>query len=657
MAQSPSSADISAGKARSSDVEGASRPSRRLLIAALVAWLILTFVLPLGALTFNAISLAGFPLGFWITAQGALAALALLAFGFAWRAGGITSGEGAAPPLNFASEALGAVGLIGFVGAVAALGYDGLAFPLALTAGLALMAMFISPRFVLYPVRSLGGFFTLRYGGVWPRRLALLIAGAASVLLLAADLRGAALVLQALLHNDYALSIAIATVAVAIIWIVKSFVTARSSTSLIYFALLASFAVFLFSLAVPHSNTPIPYLAYGTSINDLSALEQKLVADKLSDIKSLRPMSSPFLQLSMMNFAGLILALALGVAALPHLLGRYASRGAVLPGDAAQRGAIATGWVAVVLMGVAAFAVFARLGVGGVIAKGVETTVVPETIGTSRALGWVDVCSATVTSAPDIAAACAKAPGQRGFLRVQDLAFSHDGFVLSAPMLTELPWALVAPFWVALLIAALATGYAIVAGYLEASGETRQAPQTDGASLQPKTIMLAASLMLAASFVAAVSGLQISELASEGLALIAAGLFPALLLGLYWRGMTASGAVAAMLTGFAISALYIFGVRLFPVQMFEWTGHLSNAAPGAVRKFESLQVALVAAETDDARGLAASALRRHAATMANWWGLRPAAIVLIALPVAFLAGTVVAIIDGRRGAQAGMPSN
>ena len=55
--------------------------------------------------------------------------------------------------------------ILGFTGYIAAMGYDGLALPLGMVAGVALLAILVAPRFVLYPVQSISGFFAVRYGG------------------------------------------------------------------------------------------------------------------------------------------------------------------------------------------------------------------------------------------------------------------------------------------------------------------------------------------------------------------------------------------------------------------------------------------------------------------------------------------------------------
>jgi cation/acetate symporter len=86
--------------------------------------------------------------------------------------------------------------------------------------------------------------------------------------------------------------------------------------------------------------------------------------------------------------------------------------------------------------------------------------------------------------------------------------------------------------------------------------------------------------------------------------------------------------------------------------MFDWTGALSDAAPGAVRKFADLKAAVVAATETDARNAASTALAHHAAAIANWWGLKPAAAALLGIPAGFAAGALVSVLSKRQETDA-----
>ncbi len=636
------------------DVEGASRPSRRLILSAVSALILLAFILPLVALTLNAVKIAGFPLGFWFAAQGSILGLAVLTWMFARRAGGDAAGERLKPALAMAGETVGAAGFLGFVGVTAALGFDGLAFPLGLAAGLAIGCILLAPRFPLYPVRSVAGFLVARFGGPWPRRLALAITGLASVLLLAADLRGAAIAIQSLTAADYVTAVGIATVVLAGLWLVGVFVRARALAGYGFLLVFAVSALVLAAFAYAGGYLPLPHAVYGEALTDLANEEQNLIIKKLADVKSLKPMTSPFLQQSMLNFAGLLLGLALGSAVLPQLVGRHVSRASVAPGAAVRRAARATLLAGLFLTGVPAFAAFARVAMARVFANGMETGALPASLVETSRLQWVELCGSHPATAAEAAAACARMPGARGFLRLQDVAFVPDAYLFSVASVGGLaPWAGMA-LAVTVVIAGAIVGHGLVAGFLDADAEARRSGTTDPSALDARSAILALLLLLAALIVASFGGTDMASLVAEGLALIASGLFPAVMLGLFWRRMTAAGAAAAMLAGFAVAAVYITGVRVLPVTMFEWTGGLSTAAPNAVRKFAELKAAVETAVSADVRVTAENALNRHAASIANWWGLRPGAAALLGLPAGFIAGLLASLATSiRRSEKAG----
>jgi putative solute:sodium symporter small subunit len=629
------------------EVAGASRPTRRLTILSLIVWAIVALALPLAALTLNAVQVAGFPLGFWFTAQGALMALAGLGWLFTRRAGGERGREGVVGPLVFAGECIASAGFIGYAGLIAALGFDALSFPLGVTAGLTLMAILVAPRFVLYPAATVAGYFTARFAGVWTRRTALVVLGIASVPLLAADVRGAGLSIQAMTGVDLPSSLAIVATLLSLAWLGLTLFGGRRPLGLVFAVLLLTFSGMLVVIAVLQGRLPLPYWTYGFALQDVASLEIALIGQKLADVKSLKPMTAPFLQFSMSNFAGVVLAVALGIAALPQLLGRHLSRAAVAPGEAVRRTTLTLTLVAVFLCGLAPFAAFARVALAQLIQSDVKVAALPDAVTGASGQGWLEICGAQSANAADLAAACAKVGGHKGALRLQDMVFANDTYLFAASKIAGLP----ALLWLLLvagaLVAALVAGHAILAGFVSADAEARHSGPPNRERLDLRSVALGILLLLGAVAVAAFSMADIASLAAEGLALIASSVFPTLVLGLYWRRFRAPGAVATLIAGFLAAAIYIFGVRLMPVTLFDLTGHLSTAAPSAVRKLADLSAAVDAAADPAARSMAQRALYRHALTVANWWGLKPAASVLFALPVGVVAGIAVTLMTGR----------
>ena len=617
------------------EVKGACRPTRRLTVTALIVWAVLTFALPLAALTLNAVSVASFPLGFWMAAQGVLILLVALALVFARRAGGQRTSDSPASSLQFAGECITSAGFIGLSGLIAALGFDGLAYPIGLAAGLALMTIVVAPRLVLYPAATLTGFMSSRYGGVWPARVTLLIAILASALILAADLRGAGLALQGLSGAGYRLAAAVALIIVALTWLSRPLLNLPGPRGLVYGLLLLVFCATLVAMAWAQDRFPIPQLSYGGALDDIKLLERKLLEAKLADLKAMRPMAQPFLQLSMVNFSGLIIALACGLAALPHILGRHLTQTVVAPGDGPRLTAWALAFLSLFLAGLAAFAALSRVAIDKLLVGGIKTTELPAALVRASGLGWVEICGLQSASQADLAAACAKLPGQKGLLKLQDLAFTGDGYLFTASSLAGVP----AIVWIGLagagLLAAVVSAHAIVAGLVRAELETRSA----GYDLDLRSEAMALGLLLAAYMIAILDQREIPALVSEGFALIASALFPAVVLGLFWRRTTATAAVASMMTGLLVAGGYILAVRFFPVQMFEMTGSLSNAAPAVVAKFMDAKAHVLAVD-DAARAAAQSVLNKQAQAIANWWGLKPGAAALLAMPLAIVIAIV-----------------
>jgi len=633
---------------RQGDITDASRPSRSLIFASVAIWLVVALALPLSALTLNFFRLGGSPLGFWIAAQGALIALVILAFFYAWRAGGEAPRESIWPSFAFAGEAVGAATLIGFTGFIAAIGYDALALPLGLVAGLTLLAILVAPRFVLYPVRSIGGFFAIRYGGNSARRLALLITAAATTVLLAADIKAGAYALQSLGRIESAEALTVLVVSVAAVWLVGSVLTVRKLAGISFAAMVIGLIVTLVAIAARARGWTIPHLTLGAALENHLSLNMTLVVNRLADVDALTPMASPFLQLSMKNFAGLLLAVALGVAAAPHLLGRHISQSAVAPGGAVRRTGLALIGVAVVVVSLPPLAVYSRVVFETVLAKGIEDAVIPKKFAEASDLGWVKICDQNSRSVAELATACAKAPEQRGFLRLQDLAFSTDGFVVAAPYMAGIDRFLQYPLLFAVLIAALLMGNALLASLVDADVEVRKDAALGKRDLDFRSATLGASVLAGGAIIASVSTIGSGLLLAEGFALLAASLFVPIVLGLYWRHMNSAGAVATIVTGTLISGIYLLGVQVWPVEFYRIFGGLLGVEEEAAQSFADLDAAFAAATGPQAQAAAWSALRDHAATIANVGGLKPAAIVLVAVPLGFVVAIVVSLLFRNR---------
>jgi Na+(H+)/acetate symporter ActP len=450
--------------------------------------------------------------------------------------------------------------------------------------------------------------------------------------------------LQSLARIEFAEAVTIVVVSVAAVWLVGSVLTVRKLAGLGFAAMVIGLIVTLVAIAARARGWTIPHLTLGAALENHLNLNMTLVVNRLADVDALTPMASPFLQLSMRNFAGLLLAVALGVVAAPQLLGRHVSQSAVAPGGAVRRTALALAGVAVVVVSLPPLAIYSRVAFETVLAKGIEDAVIPKTFAEASDLGWVKICDKNSGNAAELATACAKAPEQRGFLRLQDLVFSTDGFVVAAPFMAGLDRALQYPLLLAVLIATLLVGNALVASLVDADAEIRKSASPEQRDLDFRSVTIGGSVLAGGAIIASVSGLGSGLLLAEGFAVLAAGLFVPIVLGLYWRHMNAAGAVVAMLAGLLIAGVYLLGVHIWPVELYRFSGALSDAGEDAIQRFSELDAAFAVATDPQARAVAWSALREHAATLANWYGLKPAAIVLVAVPLAFAAAVAASLL-------------
>ena len=145
---------------------------------------------------------------------------------------------------------------------------------------------------------------------------------------------------------------------------------------------------------------------------------------------------------------------------------------------------------------------------------------------------------------------------------------------------------------------------------------------------------------IAAAYVASTKPSDILAMVSWAFSLAAAGLFPALVLGVWWKRANSAGAVAGMIAGFGLCLYYLLGTRYGAIGFYEMWSGISNATPEAAAKYAELKAA-VASAAPDAQAAALAALDKHAQTIANWWGMKNLSAAAFGLPVGFVVMIVV----------------
>ncbi len=221
---------------------------------------------------------------------------------------GMAMAAGGVPVLTFA----------GLSGAAYALGFDGLAFMAGWAGGLALSAILISPYLAQSGARTLPDFFAMRFGAL-ARVLAVVVLIVCSFPLLVAMLSEAA----AVLSRDFALNDIAAHAVVAAVVLLPALlggVRAVAWTQVAqYLVLVIAATGSLASLSYNLTGIPVPQLAYGTALPKIDNLELDMIEKGIANFMSLKTYAKPFTQFDELNFMALIVSLAAGTAALPHI--------------------------------------------------------------------------------------------------------------------------------------------------------------------------------------------------------------------------------------------------------------------------------------------------------------------------------------------------
>jgi len=581
------------------------------------------------------------------------AALALAA-GLAVLARALSETKADAPSvvrgLALATDTISAPFFLCAAGAVFAWGPDGLAFVVGLGAGYLLLQLLVAPLLPAAGAGSVPEFIALRYGGGAPRALAVAAVAASMAVLLVAQLMAAGLVTARLLGLEADVAVAVAAVALLVCFAVRGAAGAPWVSGLLFPVMLLALLAPIALLSWQWFGQPVPQIAYANALVQIRGLEEMLLENELADPAVMTPMLRPFLTLDPLNFLGLVLGLAVGMASLPNVLSRHAMTAGARKVRWAAVWALV--FAALLLSAVPAIAAYAKLALLTLIADRTELTDLPAWVFTYGRLGLVEICGHAATGAAAVAKACAAAPDASSVLHLQDVTLDPDMIVLAAPEIAGLGPTSFGLLAAAGLAAALVAADGPLAAVVAMLGWKRNAASAPGPAAKDvppfAPYVMAAVVVAIAGLAATTRPAGILTVATWALTLAAAGLFPVIVAGLWWRRPGAAAAVAAMTVGLGACLFYLVGTRYFAVTFFETWPSLSNAGPTAREIFVELKHVWMAAAPGAAKDAAYAALDAHAQTMANWWGIGSLAAALIALPAGAATLVVVALIAPAR---------
>jgi Na+(H+)/acetate symporter ActP len=176
--------------------------------------------------------------------------------------------------------------------------------------------------------------------------------------------------------------------------------------------------------------------------------------------------------------------------------------------------------------------------------------------------------------------------------------------------------------------------WAVIAGVAAIAGVLYRQSDTVGKRLMISRVLL----LIVAAYAAATAATRPADIVAMvawAFSLAAAGIFPALVLGVWWKGTTRAGAIIGMIVGFALCLFYLVITRYWPhigVQYFGMTSLLNPVSGNPLISAADMARHLANPAVADGPVLASNPL----ASRVGWFNINNISSALFSLPIGFL---------------------
>jgi cation/acetate symporter len=292
------------------------------------------------------------------------------------------------------------------------------------------------------------------------------------------------------------------------------------------------------------------------------------------------------------NFLGLVFCLMVGTAALPHILMRYYTTPSVK--EARQSVTWSLFFIFLLYFTAPALAVLVKYEVFNVLV-GTPFDKLPAWVAS-----WAKVDPALL-SISDI--------NKDGIFQLGEMRIGGDIIVLATPEIAGLPYVISGMVAAGGLAAALSTADGLLLTIANALSHDLYYKMIDPNASTSRRVMISKILLLvvalAAAYVASLKVADILFLVSAAFSLAAAGFFPALVLGIFWKRATKWGAVLGMISGTVITFYYMATTQPWMRGLFNVTSPIAEN---------------------------------------TWWGMQPIAAGVFGVPLGFAVIIIVSLI-------------
>ena len=514
---------------------------------------------------------------------------------------------------------MSAASFIGMAGSLYFGGYGGLAFVLGWTGGYVLVSILMAPYLRKFGQFTVPDFFSARYGGNVARGLAVIVLITASFVYVVAQIVGVGIITARFLDIGFEIACFVGLIGILVCSMLGGMKAVTWTQVAQYIILIIAYLLPAILMSVKVTGVPVPQLMYGFALERIEILEQGFRAAGMIPPPGVTGWhTAPFIgangqfsMSAMVNFFALVFCLMVGTAALPHILMRYFTTPSVR--EARQSVAWSLFFIFLLYFTAPAYAAFGKLEIYQTVI-GQPISALPAWIKNWQLMSpygvnWINIVDVN----------------RDGILQWGEFRIHPDVVVLATPEIAGLPYVIAGLVAAGGLAAALSTADGLLLALANALSHDVYYKMIDRNAPTAKRLVISRGLLvvvaLLAAWAAGSMGADILFLVAWAFSIAAAGLFAALVMGVWYKKTTNTAACWGMVVGYVVTFGYLMWTEFSGLAFMELFG-TKEAILAAAR-----QTANAATATAEVKAYAA-ALVANAATVkdgamswiGNLWG-------------------------------------
>jgi cation/acetate symporter len=472
---------------------------------------------------------------------------------------------------------MSAASFISMAGGLFLAGFNGLGYVLGWTGGYVLVAILLAPYLRKFGQFTVPDFLGTRYEGNTARICGVIVLFCASFTYIVAQTFGIGIITSRFLGIPFEIAIFAGLVGILVCSMLGGMRAVTWTQVAQYIILIIAYLVPVVWLSTKRYGIPIPELTYGQALSQIAQLEQSLGIVR-QHVAPFTDGTGKFSWVEFNNFWALVLCLMIGTASLPHILMRYFTTPNVR--EARQSVAWSIFFIFLLYFTAPAYAAFAKLEVyQSVIGQPIAS--LPAWVQSwSQVGGLLTITDANNNGILELTKYAIAGPA----LDLGEIRIHQDIIVLSMPEVAGLPYVISGLVAAGGLAAALSTADGLLLAIANAlSHDIYYKMINPNASTRTRLVVARSLLVIVAIIAAAVAGTRpsgIIQMVAWAFSLAAAGLFAPLVLGIWWKRTTSAGAIAGMVTGFAVCLFYLIATQYYAMPLWFGIRNISAALFG-----------------------------------------------------------------------------